>query len=357
MNVIRDHGFCLLLQIRKKGVDLTPGRRVTYTTITASHVTYARQTLEMWLLMAEILAHFALTIECNHLPKYALSREPKNNFTRGKEPQLEKGKIAPTIEAAVLCAEKTFKDLEAKIARLQATQPLTPADAEELAQALAALPLAKERTNPGFFYQKQPGLGPVWVQYPKCVEHHPTKLCGWPLQKFPAGWLEKSIELLKKFDKLVIGPEFRGLTEYYEPKISPSRIIYYAVLVDCLRACVDSRTGDPCVLDGLLGNCPRRGACVVDDCVGICPRQGACAVRACVDGACVDDAGVDDACVGICPRKRPKGLEPWQVGQLRMELAALSIWGGLESSVNKERIEQTQRYISELIQYEQISCP
>ena len=325
MNYILSCGLNLLNRIRQ-GVDPTVSRYVSYTTITASHVTYARQTLEMWLLMGEILAHFALTTECNHLPEYALSRNPEIKSTRGKEPQLQKGKIAPTIEAVVLCAEKSFKDLAAKIARLQAAQPLTPADSEELTQALANCPLAAEMTNPGHYYQKH-NKGPVWVQHPECDEHHRTKLCGWPLQKFPVGWLEKSIELLKKFDKLMIGPEFRGLTAYYEPIISPSRIMNNAVLVDCLRACVDSRTGGACVLDGRLGICPRRGACA------------------------------DDDCVGICPRKRPKCLEPWQVGQLRMELATLSIWGGLESSVYKERIEQIQHYISELKQYEQIRCP
>ena len=125
------------------------------------------------------------------------------------------------------------------------------------------------------------------------------------------------------------------------------------------------------MLDGRFGICPRRGACVVDDCVGICPRRGACVDGACVDGACADRAGVDDAgaddacvddaradddCVGICPRKRPKGLKPWQVGQLRMVLASLSIWGGLESSVYKERIEQTDRVIFLLNQYEKL-CP
>ena len=356
MKDIFSRGMNLLNRIRRQGVDPTVSRHVSHTRFTPSHATYARQTLEMWLLMGEILAHFALTSECNHLPEYALSRNPEIKSTRGKEPQLQKGKIAPTIEAAVLCAEKSFKDLEAKIARLQAAQPLTPADSEELTQALANCPLAK-MTNPGNYYQKRPGLGPVWVQRPKCNEHHRTKLCGWPLQKFPPGWLEKSIELLKEFDKLVIGPEFRGLTAYYEPIISPSRIMNNAVLVDCLRACVNSRTGGACVLDGRLGICPRRGACVVDDCVGICPRRGACADDDCVGICPRRGACADDACVGICPRKRPKGLEPWQVGQLRMQLAALSIWGGLESSVYKERIEQTKSAISELKPYEQIRCP
>ena len=330
-----------------------------------NHITYVRQTLQMWLLMIKIIAHFALTVECEHLPEYALWKEPTIIVTSGK--QLQKGTIAPTIEAAVLHAEETVENLNSTIKSLQANKYL---NAEELAQALAALPRAK-MTTPGCFYRKLPGLGPVWIQHPECDEHHRTKLCGWPLQKFPPGWLEKATELLKEFDKLVIGPNFTRTVDWVEIT-ETSRIAHNSVIVDCLRACVNSRTGGACVLDGRFGICPRRGACVVDDCVGICPRRGACAVRAGVDDAGVDDAGVDDAgvddacvddacvdddCVGICPRKRPNGLKPWQVGQLRMVLASLSIWGGLESSVYKERIEQTDRVIFLLNQYEQISCP
>ena len=154
--------------------------------------------LQLTLLKREFLKLLERTCECEHPPEYALALLPKIQSHSGPI-QVTKGKIATSIEEAVMCAKKTVEDLSTMITRLAAKQSPTPADAQELARARAALLRAKKMTNPGCFYQEKEH---VWIQHPECVKHDPKMMCGWPLQKFPKGVFEEAARLLQELDKL-----------------------------------------------------------------------------------------------------------------------------------------------------------
>ncbi|NBQ70405.1 MAG: hypothetical protein EBU46_16865, partial [Nitrosomonadaceae bacterium] len=154
--------------------------------------------LQLKLLKIKFLELLKCTCECEHSPEYALALLPKIQSHRGPI-QVTKGKIATSIEEALMCAEKNVEDLSTIITRLAAKQSPTPADAQELARARAAVLRAKAMTNPGCFYQEKDH---VWIQHPECSKHDPKRLCGWPLQKFPKGVFEEAARLIQEVDKL-----------------------------------------------------------------------------------------------------------------------------------------------------------
>ena len=258
--------------------------------------------LKIQLLLTEILNLFISTCECDHAPEYALSKSPECN-EGNKCPQVVKGKLASSIGAAVEFAVQNLKNIDAKIARLQATQQLTPAEAEELEQALTDRVLAAKKTNPGRYKM---GKGNVWVQHPDCHKHDPDNLCGWPLQVTPKDVIEKATELLKRFESLLNGGD-RTVNKYCYLQNKWETVILHThttikhtqegtathTLISCLRAIVASKASG--------------------------------AAAAAPGAAAAADAEPGDAV--------KLNLDPRVVGRLRALLACLPIRGGPQSNV------------------------
>lgn len=211
--------------------------------------------LQLTLLKREFLKLLERTCECEHPPEYALALLPTIETHRGPI-QVTKGKIATSIEEAVMCAKKTVEDLSTKITRLAAKPSPTPTDAQELARARAALLRAKEMTNPGCFYQEKEH---VWIQHPECFKHDPKMLCGWPLQKFPKGVFEEAARLLQELDK-VSGTD----RAFWSTKKDNSTYL----LTTCLSALAEAGAGEyelklekgiVAQLRKMLAACPIRG--------------------------------------------------------------------------------------------------